>query len=370
MHIAIYGCGQLAQMLAQAAHQLGHETLFISEPDEDTTCVKNLGLIYNKAAFIDGLMHKRFPVDVLTVEKEHVDIAFLNNCETFIHVHPNPQTIKVCGNRWLEKTALQSMEIPVADFFDLMSLPQGEVKGNGFIVKSCLQGYDGKNQYRVNNLDEVSLLPLGDIFPKHWIVESKVPFDFEFSIIAARDLNGDKVFYPSVYNQHQQGILHISIAPAPQVSETIYNTVCGYMNNLLEIWNYVGVLTMECFAVGDKVIVNELAPRVHNSGHWSLFDVSVSQFENHIRCITCMPVKSVEFSGIRAMYNLVGKDEVASIWQAESQKQVTRYGKKPKVGRKLGHINLKADSLDAVQSELELVENYYHADSQNVRLVS
>ena len=359
MHIAVYGCGQLAQMMIQAALPLGHTASFIREDGEDTVCVQDLGNIVLRSdlASDDALRDFLADIDVMTVEKEQVNLAFLRRCAQFVSVHPNPDAVEICGDRWKEKSTLRALDIPVTDFFDYANPPAEPTDSPlGYIAKSCRDGYDGKHQHRVKTFAELADLPLKDVGVGDWIVEAMVPFDFEFSVIGCRDQAGNIAMYNAIENEHVNGILRRSVTPSKRIPIDLRLEAESHLSRLLDHWNYVGVLTMECFAVNGSMMVNELAPRVHNSGHWSMLNTAASQFENHIRCVTGMPLTVPTFQGVRGMLNLVGSDDIPALANNNPDISVVLYGKSVRPGRKVGHINVQNDDPTVVAELLDQLE--------------
>ena len=359
MHIAVYGCGQLAQMMIQAAQPLGHTASFIREDGEDTVCVQDLGKIVlrSELASDDALQAFLADVDVMTVEKEQVNLEFLRRCAQFVTVHPNPNAVEICGDRWKEKSTLRSLDIPVTDFFDYANPPAEPTNSPlGYIAKSCRDGYDGKHQHRVKTWDELAHLPLQGVAVGEWIVEAMVPFDFEFSVVGCRDQAGNIAMYSAIENEHVDGILRRSITPSDRIPLGLRLEAETYLSRLLDHLDYVGVLTMECFAVNGSMMVNELAPRVHNSGHWSMFNTAASQFENHIRCVTGMTLTDPTYQGVRGMLNLVGSDEIPAMANDNPDISVVLYGKSVRPGRKVGHINVQNDDPAVVNQLLDQLE--------------
>jgi 5-(carboxyamino)imidazole ribonucleotide synthase len=353
-------------MMIQAALPLGHTASFIREEGEDTVCVKDLGNIIDRSTLEsdEALASFLSDIDVLTVEKEQVNLTFLNRCAQFTDVHPNPAAVEICGDRWKEKSALRALDIPVTEFFDYANPPSEPILSPlGYIAKSCRDGYDGKHQYRVKTLDELAQLPLQGVAIGDWIVEAMVPFDFEFSVIGMRDRAGNIATYPAIENEHVNGILRRSVTPSLRIPEELAKEAETYLGRLLESWDYVGVLTMECFAVNGKMMVNELAPRVHNSGHWSMLNTAASQFENHIRCVTDMALTQPTFSGTRGMLNLVGYDDIPALAQDHPDITVHLYGKSVRPGRKVGHINVQNSDPAVVNDLLDQLNQAIYASN-------
>lgn len=365
MKIAIYGCGQLAQMMAQAAHSLNIATCFLAEPSEETTCVEGLGdIVPIDRSDLSATLARCGELTALTVEREQVDLQVLQHWDSSVPIYPPIAAIEIAQHRLREKSMLDQLEIPTAPwarsdagratFADRLGLP--------LVVKHPTDGYDGKSQWRVKTfaeLDELLNAHPGETL----LIENKIDFDFEASIIAARDANGQLMCYPITCNEHSAGILISSVAPSRKITPEISRTLQDYATRMLDHLDYVGVLTIECFVQSDKVLVNEIAPRVHNSGHWTRQPGLCSQFEQHIRAICGLPLVSFEPEGYFGIVNLLGPldsnaplqvDGAASYW----------YGKASRAGRKLGHITLRADTEDdivqrqlACLSELEAQRN-------------
>jgi 5-(carboxyamino)imidazole ribonucleotide synthase len=185
------------------------------------------------------------------------------------------------------------------------------------------------------------------------IAEQLVPFDRELSVIAVRGTGGELRTYPVVENHHRDGILRLTLAPAPELTTAAQELAAGYMRLLLERLDYVGVLALELFAVGDRLLANEIAPRVHNSGHWTIEGARTSQFENHVRAVAGLPLGACDAIGRSAMVNLIGETPPAERVLAVDGAHLHLYGKAPRPGRKLGHVTLTGrDDLEAAVAEL------------------
>lgn len=345
MRVAIVGCGQLARMMAQVAPKLGIEVVFLAEPGENTDCVTGLGAVVERdpEATPEALFEALGRPQVLTVEREQVDVTLLNTLQTFCEVRPSPQAVANTQHRLREKNALSALGIPVAPFRPATDLTSLELAlaalGYPAFVKGCEQGYDGKNQWRVKapaELPQVAAEAGGQAL----VVEGRVDFAFEMSVIGARGPDGETVIYPPARNFHLNGTLLWSRVPAGLSGEQ-QATAVEYLERILNAWDYVGVLAMECFVTADAIVVNELAPRVHNSGHWSQDGAAASQFENHLRAICGLPLGGTEAQGEVAMLNLLGVAAPPADYQAPAAR-VHLYDKSPRPGRKMGHINWRA----------------------------
>ncbi|WP_035387485.1 5-(carboxyamino)imidazole ribonucleotide synthase [Ferrimonas senticii] len=354
MRVAIIGCGQLSRMMALAGLPMGLTFSFVAEADEDSRCVDGLGEVIRRseASSAAELFAALGKPQVITVEREQVDIELLRRFSKLCPVHPNPDAVYQCQHRGRERQLLAKTGIDCAPY--QLALP-GELAQMSIplpaVIKSCDDGYDGKNQWRLKQPKDSKVfaeLPRQDVA---YLVESFIHFDRELSQVSARDRNGNIVHYPLAENVHTQGILSHSTAPAPDVSAELAQQAQRMISTLMTEMDYVGVLAVECFAVGDKLLVNELAPRVHNSGHWSQSGSQTCQFENHLRAITGLPLGATDTHGVTGMVNLIGTDG-APLDSLDSHSQLHWYGKTVRAGRKLGHININASGHDVLQPQV------------------
>jgi len=344
MRIAIVGSGQLAQMLALAGLPMGIEFSFIvDKPDADIRCIEGLGKIVHshKATSPEALYQALGMPDCITVEKEQLDVSLLESLAQFCPVRPNIEAVRTCQNRQREKLLLESLGIPSSPHFFLASKGDAQAAADAVtypvVLKSCEEGYDGKNQFIVHTAQELlSIVSQEDITP--CIAEQWLNFDKEVSIVGARATDGSMSFYSLAENIHHKGILTRSIAPAKALSAQQSQTAENYLSQIMEKLDYVGVMAVECFLLGEELLVNELAPRVHNSGHWTQLGARTCQFENHIRAIAGLKLGSSENIGVAGMLNLIGTKQ-APLELADKLSSVHWYRKSPRPGRKLGHIN-------------------------------
>jgi 5-(carboxyamino)imidazole ribonucleotide synthase len=283
--------------------------------------------------------------DVVTYEFENVPSLAAQTIESKRPLHPNSRALGVSQDRLLEKQTFTSLGIPTAPFLavdDATSLDVAvRTLGLPSILKTRRFGYDGKGQRVLrSNADVAGAFEALGRAP--CILEGFVAFEREVSLIAVRALSGTVVFYPLVENHHRDGILRLTLAPAPNLTAELQSLAEAYGRKLLEHLDYVGVVTIEFFCVKGALIANEFAPRVHNSGHWSIEGAVTSQFENHLRAITGLPLGSTAVRGAVAMYNLVGalpaRESVLDVADAH----LHLYGKEPRPGRKVGHLTVLA----------------------------
>jgi 5-(carboxyamino)imidazole ribonucleotide synthase len=354
MRIGIVGSGQLARMMAFAGRPMGIDFSFVAAEGEDTVCVDGLGKLglWRGTETVSELYTQLGEPDCITVEKEQLDSNILKAFAPYCEVHPSIKAVEACQHRNREKTLLHKLGIPSARFtFNTPAVDSVRELGVPVVVKSCEDGYDGKNQWRIKSekdAEEFDALGLsGDIITEQWI-----NFDREVSQVSVRSRSGNIKHYPLAENVHDNGILSRSIAPAPEASEELQKQAQTYITKLLEELDYVGVLAMECFVVGDVLMVNELAPRVHNSGHWTQNGAATSQFANHIRALAGMPLGATDSYGVAGMLNLIGcqrpqpeaiLDYAALHW----------YSKSVRPGRKLGHINVWANDYPSLEDRLQ-----------------
>lgn len=350
MHIGIIGAGQLGQMLGIAAQELGDSCTFV-DPSEAPPA-GSVGEII-PAAFDDpeALAELARTCDVVTYEFENVPVEALLAISDQVPVFPPPDALRLAQDRLAEKQLFEHLDIPLpayrrvdsaADLHDAVA-----TIGLPLVVKTRRLGYDGKGQAVLQAADQVQSV-FRDLGPAALIAEQCVPFDFEVSVIGARNASGDIVTYPLTHNEHADGILRLSRAPVDTVGLT--EQAGTYMHSLLEHLDYVGVLALELFVMGDRLLANEFAPRVHNSGHWTIEGAETSQFKNHLLAITDRPLASSKARGYAGMINLIGKipDSARNL----ANGQLHDYGKAPLTGRKLGHITVVADSAAARDRQL------------------
>ncbi|MEM1316782.1 MAG: 5-(carboxyamino)imidazole ribonucleotide synthase [Pseudomonadota bacterium] len=353
--IGIIGGGQLGRMLASAAAQLGYRTVVL-EPQADCPAaqVANEQIV---AAYDDktGLVRLCEVSDVITYEFENVPLTSAAFVETSRRLHPPAGALEVAQDRIAEKTFLQSAGVPTADFAAVDTLKDlqsalAQFDGRG-VLKTRRFGYDGKGQhvFSGNPGDDVA-----SVFQTLYtsangaglILEALVPFDSEFSIIAARSPSGEIRSYTPSANTHAEGILRRSVVPAVGLSEKQLEAAAHHADAVLSALDYVGVIGIEFFAVGQEVVANEIAPRVHNTGHWTAEACDCGQFEQHIRAIAGLPLGSTDLLATRwEMDNLLGAeiDHVPQLL-ATPGTTVTLYGKRDvKPGRKMGHVTRRVD---------------------------
>lgn len=346
MKIGVLGAGQLGRMLALAGTPLGHTFSFYDTAEN--ACTKDLGET-TVGSFTDLKALAAFAsrCDVVTYEFENVPCAPAAAIGAEVPVYPPPRALEVSQDRVVEKEFLQSLGIETPAFRAASSEAEllEAVTAVGFpcIVKTRRLGYDGKGQSRVASLDEAKRA-WKELGGAPLIAEAFVPFTRELSVIAVRSKSGQTKTYPLAFNIHRSGILHRSEIPAPGVTPELSRQAHEITLRVLTELQYVGILAIELFEVEGKLVANEMAPRVHNSGHATIDGSITSQFENHVRAITGMELGSAVSRCPAVMYNIIGVlpdlDRAAALRNAK----IHLYGKEPRPGRKLGHITLVSPS--------------------------
>jgi 5-(carboxyamino)imidazole ribonucleotide synthase len=349
--IGILGGGQLARMLALAGYPLG-ERFAALDPSPDAGVRDLAHLIVGAYDDDDALDRLADGCEVVTYEFERVPADSARRIAKRTSVHPDPRVLDVAQDRLTEKELFTRLGLATPTFRPASSRAQLESAldsiGLPAVVKTRREGYDGKGQFVIRELADVELC-IDALGASDLIVESFVRFERELSLLAVRSRAGDVLAYPLIENEHREGILRTSRAPAPDVSPELQAGAEAVARSLMAELDYVGVLALELFQVGDELWGNEMAPRVHNSGHWTIEGAVTSQFANHLRAITGRPLGSAAPLGHSVMVNLIGElpdlDEVLRIEGA----RLHLYDKAPRPGRKLGHVTLVAEDPAALE---------------------
>ncbi|HST08262.1 MAG TPA: 5-(carboxyamino)imidazole ribonucleotide synthase, partial [Gemmatimonadaceae bacterium] len=286
-------------------------------------------------------------VDVVTYEFESIPLSAVEFVAKRAKINPPINALRTAQDRLLEKEMFLELGIPTPLFapVDTLTDLRSAVESIGLpvVLKTRRMGYDGKGQAVIRDaagVDAAWKLLGGSPLA----VEKYVPFQHELSVIGVRSSTGQEVFYPPVQNVHREGILRKSTSPAPSVTPEVAALAIEYSRRLLDRLEYVGVLALELFSVDGELLANEMAPRVHNSGHWTIEGSETSQFENHLRAILGMPLGATTPRGRSVMFNIIGHiPDAASVLGVEGA-HLHLYGKAPTEKRKLGHATLVAQS--------------------------
>jgi 5-(carboxyamino)imidazole ribonucleotide synthase len=352
MKIGILGGGQLARMLALAGYPLGLEFIVL-DPGADAGAVnlsEHLHDAYDDQTLLAQLAEK---ADVVTYEFENVPADVAHFLSEHTQVYPNANALAVAQDRLLEKNFCQQLHIPTARFAQVDNLAdlQRVMPEIGYpaILKSRRMGYDGKGQVVLKSAHELA---------EAWesmqgaasIVEGFVAFAREVSIIAARRPSGEIAFYPLSENQHRGGILRVSVASD---NDALQTQAEDYVTRLLEALDYVGVIALELFEVDGGLVANEFAPRVHNSGHWTIEGSETSQFENHLRAILDLPLGSTKTRGFAGMVNFIGDVPTSEQILSLNNAHLHLYAKQPRKGRKVAHATVRSDDAEQFNEILQ-----------------
>ncbi|HWG43946.1 MAG TPA: 5-(carboxyamino)imidazole ribonucleotide synthase [Gemmataceae bacterium] len=363
--IGVLGAGQLGRMLALAGYPLGQRFRFLDPAHEAP--VKDLAE-FLRADFTDADALARFAsgLEVVTYEFENVPVEVVRKLARHVPVYPPPAALEVSQDRLAEKTFFQQLGIPTAPFVPVRTRADLDralaEAGCPAILKTRRMGYDGKGQCLIRECagaeqawQALTKSRKDSAADAGLLLEGFVRFDRELSQLAVRGADGSMVFYPLVENHHAEGLLRLSLAPAPDLPPTLENLARDHMTRVLEALAYVGVLAIEFFQQGEQLIANEMAPRVHNSGHWTLEGAETSQFENHLRAILRLPLGAAEVRGPCAMLNIIGEPPPPSKVLAVPGTHLHVYGKKPRPGRKIGHITVCAATMNEVRERVALL---------------
>ena len=358
MKLGIIGGGQLGRMLALAAHPLGIHTRVL-EPAERAAAAPVAGHVlgpYDDASaldrFADGL-------DVVTYEFENVPVASAEHLARHVPVRPGAAALSASQDRVAEKTTFQDRVIPTTPFHVIDReedvAAAAERLGTPLVLKTRRMGYDGKGQAIARSADE-AVAAWRQLGERPLIAEGFVRFDRELSILAVRGVDGDVRCWPLCENVHEGGILRRTTFPAPRVDRAMQEESEIYARRLLEALDYVGVLALEMFDVGGALLANEMAPRVHNSGHATIEGAETSQFENHVRAVCGLPLGPVAAVGHSIMLNLIGTIPPASRLLAVPGAHLHLYDKAPRPGRKVGHVTVRGEDPIEVAARAQQLE--------------
>ena len=350
--LGILGGGQLARMLALAAAPLGVKTLVV-DSSADACAGQVAPLVVADWAEYAALETFAAEVDVVTFDFENVPAETAHWLAARVMVSPAPQALAVAQDRLAEKTLFLECGLRTPEFMAVdtrAGLDQALAAiGAPAILKTRRLGYDGKGQFRLSSVADADAAwaALGAQASKHGLIlEAFVPFERELSVIAVRGRDGDFRTWPLTRNWHTDGVLAMSLAPAPDI-EQLQQCATALARTLAERLDYVGVFALELFVKNGELLGNEMAPRVHNSGHWTIEGAHTSQFENHVRAVLGLPLGDTGARGVSTMFNWIGElPEAAPVLHAVDA-HWHDYGKQARPGRKVGHATLCAP--DAAQ---------------------
>lgn len=357
--LGVLGGGQLGAMFTTAAKRLGYRVA-VWDPDPDAPALKLADLPF-AAPFTDTAALEKFSTSIkaATYEWENIPAATVQALEQRMPVRPAPRILKIIQNRLDQKTFLATHRIAVAPFQAVLSPDQLTVPdavGFPALCKTATLGYDGKGQWRLSGPDDVRRVQNElRAHPQHrWIVEQFLPFEKELSVLVVRGSDGDRRFYPVAENVHEAGILRTTRVPAA-IDPEMSRQAAALAGSVIEALDGIGVFCVELFLMKDgRFFVNEVAPRPHNSGHYTLDACTVSQFEQQVRAVCGLPLGETKLVSPAVMVNLIGEDFTKATTDAEIKKFLSKagaklhvYGKKSvRPGRKMGHVTFLAASAD------------------------
>ncbi len=366
--LGIIGGGQLGMMITEAAQKMPEEISKIIVLDPTQNCpAAQVGAEQIVADFKDekAIQELAEKSDIITYEIESGNSEVLKSLEDRTEINPSPETLRIIQDKLLQKEFLLKNNIPVADFIEIKNIEElkGGLEKFGYpaLLKARRDAYDGRGNYKINSPDEIQ--KAFDYFAgRNLMLEKFISFKMEVSVIAARNTKGQIKTYPLVENIHEHNILRQTIAPA-RVSQTISDKADEIAQKTLTVLQGAGVFGIEMFVTSDdQILINEIAPRVHNSGHHTLQSSETSQFEQHLRAILGLDLGGVKLLKKTIMYNILGSQdfegEYNPIQISEPQTFLKMYGKKiSKPLRKLGHVNIVAEEGDSIEDLLEKVDS-------------
>jgi len=360
MKIGVLGAGQLGRMMAISGYPLNHQFGFSGNSNNEPSAL--LGHMFTLEDNADNIKYLVDFADVITYESENTDVEVVREISKNVPVYPGEKSLFTTQHRGREKALFDQLNIPCAPY-QMVSSEQDLIDavntiGLPAILKTATEGYDGKGQFLMRNISEIT---------EAWksmngvesILEGFVNFKRELSLIAVRGIDNNHKYYPLVENTHHDGILRFTIAPAQNIDPTVQKTAEHYMQTLLDEMDHIGVLTIELFETENGLVANEMAPRVHNSGHWSIDGANTSQFENHVRAITGMPLgDTTPTHSYCAMINIISKIGPTNTVLNMPNAHLHLYDKEERANRKLGHINITANSQAELDESIKKLKDF------------
>ncbi|MCF6288982.1 MAG: 5-(carboxyamino)imidazole ribonucleotide synthase [Proteobacteria bacterium] len=351
--IGILGGGQLAQMLALAGYPLGWRFIFFDPSNQ--ACAGLVGDLmvaeYDNELALEEFANK---CDFVTYDFENVPVKAAEFVAKRTNVFPHPKVLEIAQDRLKEKLLFRSLDIPIAEFHQVDSYSElvfaaKSCNYDGFL-KTRRLGYDGKGQYRISKTSDLKKI-WQEVDGGSLVLEHAVNYIREVSVIVVRNSDGDLGFYELCENKHKNGILTSTLAPAK--SSKTSSCAFQYAKKIADTISYVGVLVIEMFETKDNLLINEMAPRVHNSGHWSIEGAVTSQFENHLRAGMGLEIGDTSMSqGYAAMINWLGEVPAVALKTKEKGVYWHIYGKQHRQGRKVGHATVVADNAQELHTKV------------------
>jgi 5-(carboxyamino)imidazole ribonucleotide synthase len=360
MKVLVFGAGQLAQMMYLAAAPLGVDVYAVD------VIAREVVNPMNKAKLDMSIEYAVTDVHVVTAEFEHVPEDLLDLAEKAGKLFPNMAAILTGADRVREKHVLESNDVANCSHAIVSDVSQVDAVldelGEKLIFKASRDGYDGYGQWRLFARDETKQLKQAfaslDLQQVPLVAEKMLSFDREISVIGARNAQGEIACFDIAENLHHEGQLHVSVAPATHLESHVRLQAIEVFKTISSALNYVGVLAVELFQIADQIIVNEIAPRVHNSGHWTQHGADTCQFEQHIRAILGFPLGDTSSKGVTAMVNIIGCTSFSRDLISIPGCHLHWYGKELREKRKMGHINVVATNYAELGNKLLMLLQY------------
>ena len=350
------GGGQLGRMFAVAASAMGFRVIILCDDQDAPAAQVAHETVVGDLLDYEAVERFASQCDVITLEFENIPAETIARCNEHAPTFPSSKVLATAQNRLIEKSTLRDAGLPVTPFVEVSDqdslVEAGNQLGWPMIVKTAISGYDGKGQSKVESPADGAGIPWNTC--KSWIAEKCIAFDLEVSVVVARSPDGEMAAFPVFENDHHNHILDVTVAPA-RINESLANQAVAVAKNATQALDVVGLLCVEFFVSGDQVMINEVAPRPHNSGHLTIEGCETSQFEQHVRAICNLPFGSTNLrSSAASMANLLGdlwnEDGSAPSWSEALQDSgisLHLYGKKvAKKGRKMGHLTNTGSSID------------------------
>jgi len=360
MKIGVLGAGQLGRMMAISGYPLNHQFGFSGNSSDEPSAL--LGHMFALEDNADNIKYLVDFADVITYESENTNVEVVREISKNVPVYPGEKSLFTTQHRGREKALFDQLNIPCAPY-QMVSSEQDLIDavntiGLPAILKTATEGYDGKGQFLMRDISEITGA-WKSMNGVESILEGFVNFKRELSLIAVRGIDNNHKYYPLVENTHHDGILRFTIAPAQNIDPTVQKTAEHYMQTLLDEMDHIGVLTIELFETENGLVANEMAPRVHNSGHWSIDGANTSQFENHVRAITGMPLGDTTLThSYCAMINIISKIGPTNTVLNMPNAHLHLYDKEERANRKLGHINITANSQAELDESIKKLKDF------------
>lgn len=361
MTIGILGGGQLGYMLALAGYPLGMHFRFLDPSPQAPVgrVAPRITADYTDQEALEKFAHG---LALATYEFENVPVKAARFLQRYAPVYPPPEALEIAQDRLNEKLLFQKLGIATTKFTSVDSSRDLEsaVRKIGLpaVLKTRRMGYDGKGQWVLRSPQDAAQTK-SELKQFPLILEKFVSFERELSILAVRGQTGDTAFYPLVENHHRGGILRLSVAPAPHLDAALQSAAVEAARRILEALSYVGVLAIEFFQCGEQLLANEMAPRVHNSGHWTIEGAITNQFENHLRAVSGLPLGSTTPLGHSVMLNLIGEVPEPGDVLGVPDTHLHLYGKALRPGRKVGHVTIRGETLEQATSRLARLPDFF-----------